>query len=128
MSSRWRTSLEQSRKNIVRAVVELDCLNIGEARGALDTDDFRYATGETQTVIGVVTSENGGIGSGAAIDLVGARSAVDRVIPKSAYNVIIAAAGVDDVIVGAAIDAVVAVAAQDDVVAPVSGDAVVSGA
>src|SRR3954447_451229 len=84
MSSRPRSSLEQLRKNIVGSVVELDCFNIGKARGALDTDDFRYATGETQnatgetqTIVGVVAGENSGIGAGAAVDLVGARSAVD---------------------------------------------------
>src|SRR4051812_3244282 len=128
MSSRPRSSLEQFRKNIVGSVVELDCFNIGKARGALDTDDFRYVTGETQTVTGVIAGENGGIGAGAAVDLVGARSAVDRVVAIIALDIIIAAAGVENIVPGAAVDAVVAVAAEDYVITPVSGQNVVPGA
>src|SRR4051794_9885458 len=128
MSSRPRSNLKQSRKNIVGAIVELDRLNIGEARGALDTDDFRYATGETQTVTGVIAGENGGIRAGAAIDLVSARSAVDRVVARAALDIISAAAGVEDIVAVAAIDAVIAVTAEDDVVAPFSVQIVVSGA
>src|SRR4051812_27043485 len=118
MSSRPRSNLEQSRKNIVGAVVELDRLDIGEARGALDTNDFRYATGETQTVTGVIAGENGGIRAGATIDLVGARSAVDRVIARIALDIIITAAGVENIVAGATIDEVITVAAEDYVVAP----------
>src|SRR3954454_10099003 len=120
MSSRPRSNLEQSRKNIVGTVVELDRLDIGEARGALDTDDFRYATGGTQTVIGVIAGKNGGIRAGAAIDLVGARSAVDRVVARTALDIISAAAGVENIVAGATIDVVIAVAAEDDVVSPFS--------
>src|SRR3954466_14474096 len=127
MSSRPRSNLEQSRKNIVGAVVELDRLNIGEARGALDTDDFRYATGETQTVTGVIAGENGGIRAGAAIDLVGARSAVDRVVALSALDIIGAAARVENIVPGATIDAVIAVAAEDYVVAAQTVDDVPAG-
>src|SRR3954465_3854908 len=128
MSSRPRSNLEQSGKNIIGGVVELDSLNIGEARGALDTDDFRYTTGETQTVTGVIAGENGGIRAGAAIDLVGARSAVDRVIAITALDIIIAAASVENIVVGASIDAVIAIAAEDYVVAPVTVQNVVPGA
>src|SRR5215208_4845452 len=128
MSSRPRSNLEQSRKNIVGAVIELDRLDIGESRGALDTDDFRYATGETQTVTGVIAGENGGIRAGAAIDLVGARSAVDRVVAISALDIISAAAGVENIVASAGIDAVIAIAAEDYVVAPFSVQIVVPGA
>src|SRR3954465_8704023 len=120
MSSRPRSNLEQSRKNIVGAVVELDRLDIGEARGALDTNDFRYARGQTQTVTGLIAGENGGIRAGAAIDLVGARSTVDRVVARTALDIIITAAGVENIVAGATIDAIIAIAAEDDVVAPVT--------
>src|SRR4051794_4033248 len=120
MSSRPRSNLEQSRKHIIGAVVELDRLDIGEARGALDTDDFRYATGGTQTVTGVIAGKNSDIRTEATVDLVGARSTVDRVVSKTALDIIIAATGVENIVSSAPIDAIIAVAAEDDVVAPIS--------
>src|SRR5918998_1075423 len=52
---------EQPGKNIVGAVLELDLLDIREARRALDADDRRHAIGNTQTVIGVIAREDGGV-------------------------------------------------------------------
>jgi hypothetical protein len=80
MSSRPRSGLEQSRQHVIGAVIELDRFDVGEARGAFDAYNRDHTVGEAQIVIGVVAGENGNVGAGTAIDLVGARSAVDRVV------------------------------------------------
>ena len=67
-------------KNIVGAVLELDLLDVRETRCALDADDRRHAISKTQTVVGVIAGEHGGVIAGTAVDPVVARSAVNRVV------------------------------------------------